>query len=196
MKTDIKILLFEDFETLDAMGPVEVFGELPQSYQITCSSLSGGVISSSHNVSIVTQPITEADDILLIPGGNGVRTLVNNEEYIASLRKLCETAQHVLSVCTGSVLLAKTGLLEGRRATSYKVNFDWAASHGENVAWQRCARWTVDGKYRTSSGISAGIDMALGFVSDMHNRETALKIARNIEYVWNECMDNDPFAVN
>ena len=193
---DVRILLFDGFETLDAMGPAEVFGMLPELYRVTCCSLGGGVIKSSQNVSVLTVPITEAGDILLVPGGFGVRALVKDEGYVAKLKELCEASQHVLTVCTGSVLLAQTGLLFGRQATSYKISFDWASSHGDNVDWRPRARWTVDWKYRTSSGISAGIDMALGFVSDMHGRETALETARKIEYVWNDCMDNDPFAAD
>lgn len=92
----------------------------------------------------------------------------------------------VMTVCTGSALAAAAGLLDGLRATGNKRAFDWAMSMGEKVLWQRDARWTRDGKFYTAAGVSAGIDMALGFVADHFGRERALSIAEGMEYCWNE----------
>jgi putative intracellular protease/amidase len=194
--TDINILLFDGFETLDAMGPAEVFGRLPDNYSVWCRSLTGVTVTSAQNIRFITGPfaITGTNDILLIPGGTGARKLVKDEKYIDELKKICEAARYVLTVCTGSALLAKTGLLDGYRATTNKIAFDWASSQSERVKWQKRARWAVDDKYYTSSGVSAGIDMTLGFISDIHGRETAVEIARQIEYVWNDYMKDDPFA--
>ncbi|MDR2137330.1 MAG: DJ-1/PfpI family protein [Synergistaceae bacterium] len=200
---NVDILLFDGFETLDAMGPAEVFGRLPELFRrISCRSLAGGTVTSSQKIGFVTHSFSGAfensekygENLLLIPGGMGTRSLVNDPGYVAALKKLCEGARYVLTVCTGSALLAKTGLLDGRRATTNKIGFEWASSQGENVRWLKRARWVADGKYYTSSGISAGIDMALGFVADLQGRTAAIEAARQMEYVWNEDGENDPFA--
>jgi transcriptional regulator GlxA family with amidase domain len=182
------------------MGPAEVFGRLPEFYyRLSCRSFAGGTVTSSQKIGFVTESFSgpagvSAENLLLIPGGMGTRALAGDPEYIAGLKNLCEGARYVLTVCTGSALLAKTGLLDGRRATTNKIGFEWASSQGENVRWLKRARWVVDGKYYTSSGISAGIDMALGFVADRHGRAAALEAARQMEYVWNEDRENDPFC--
>lgn len=86
-------------------------------------------------------------------------------------------------MCTGSALLAKTGLLDNRKATSNKNALEWVRSVNENVHWLGQARWVVDEKYYTSSGISAGIDMALGFIADSFGDKRAREIANSIEYI-------------
>ena len=96
-------------------------------------------------------------------------------------------------MCTGSALLAKTGLLDGKKATSNKKAFDWATSFGDNVQWIKEARWTVDGKYYTSSGVSAGMDMTFGFLSDRHGVAFARKVAFEMEYHWLEDKEQDNF---
>jgi transcriptional regulator GlxA family with amidase domain len=98
------------------------------------------------------------------------------------------------TVCTGSALLARTGLLDGRPATSNKLAWDWVVQQGPRVRWQRRARWVDDGNVLTSSGVSAGIDMALSLVERLNGREMAITSARNMEYVWNLDPANDPFA--
>ena len=91
-------------------------------------------------------------------------------------------------------MLAKTGLLNGRRATSNKRAMDWVVSVNPAVNWVHRARWVVDGKFYTSSGVSAGIDMALGFLADRFGQEAAEEAALGAEYLWNRDRDNDPFA--
>lgn len=194
--TKFNIILFDSFETLDAFGPAEVIGRLPQVYSLAFYSLSGGIIKSSQQIPIDTRPLVEIDEsgMLLIPGGMGTRSLVNNSDFIERLKKLAEKAPYVLTVCTGSALLAKTNLLNGIKATSNKMAFEWACSNGTEVNWIKKARWVRDGKYYTSSGISAGMDMTLGFISELHGFECAQNIAKGIEYIWNADKDNDPFA--
>jgi len=193
---NFSILLFDNFETLDVFGPVEVIGRLSQAYQMEFYSESGGLVRSSQGVRTDTLPLTTLRDpgILFIPGGFGIRSEINNPGLIKSITVLSEQAEFVLTVCTGSAMLAKTGLLNGRQATSNKMSFDWVAEQSPDVRWIRKARWLKDGKYYTSSGVSAGIDMTLGWVSDVQGRETAQFIARSIEYIWNEDPSEDPFA--
>ena len=195
--TSFNIILFNDFETLDAFGPVEIIGKLPNVYYLRYCSLNGGIIRSSQQVLVDTLPFAMIDSsgILLVPGGTGTRSLVNDENFIEQLKILSEKVSYVLTVCTGSALLAKTNLLNGMKATSNKMAFKWACSNGTNVNWIKKARWVKDGKFYTSSGVSAGIDMTLGFVSDIHGIKYSQAIAKGIEYIWNSDMDSDPFAV-
>jgi transcriptional regulator GlxA family with amidase domain len=131
--------------------------------------------------------------VLFVPGGFGTRKEVENDPLIHALAKSARNATYVLTVCTGSALLAKSGALDLLRATSNKVAFDWVVQQSEKVKWIRKARWVQDGKFYTSSGVSAGIDMTLGFVSDTVGTEMAEKISKGIEYIWNKDKENDPF---
>jgi len=195
---NVGVLLFEDFETLDVFGPVEILGRLKEFYVINFYSLSGGQIENSHGISISTQPLEEINnglDIFLIPGGHGTRKEIDNILLIDKIREISDLSKFVLTVCTGSALLAKTGLLDGKKATSNKRAFNWVMTNGEDVNWLKNSRWTVDDKYYTSSGVSAGIDMTLGFLGDRHGIEFARQVAFQIEYNWAEDKDNDNFFI-
>ncbi len=191
---DVNILLFDNFETLDIMGPIEIVGRFPEHY-LCYYTLNGGVVTNRHKMELITKPIGEAPEngVLIIPGGMGTRTLVNDEAFLAMLREQCEKAQYVLSICTGSAVLAKAGVLDGKSATSNKMSFSWVKSVSDKVHWQPAARWVVDGKFYTSSGVSAGMDMALGFISDIKGRSEAERVAHEIEYIWNDNSTEDPF---
>jgi len=193
----VGILLFDDFETLDVFGPVEILGRLKDHYQVSFYSQSGGLVKNAHGVAIDTTPlenIIEGTDIFLIPGGFGTRKEVNNNMLVGAIKQISELSKYVFTVCTGSALLAKTGLLDNKIATSNKRAFDWVITNGKNVRWIRRARWTVDDKYYTSSGVSAGMDMTLGFLKDRHGEAFAKDVAFQIEYHWQEDKDNDPFC--
>jgi transcriptional regulator GlxA family with amidase domain len=192
---NINCLLYDEFESLDLFGPVEVFGGIEE-YDIKYFSLEGGPITSSQHTRILTDRASTMDGgILLIPGGQGTWKLVEDDDFIAALKSIVEKSTWCLTVCTGSGLLAKTGLLDNRRATSNKMAFEWAKSTGARVHWVYRARWVVDEKYYTASGVSAGIDMSLGFVADRFGKDAALLRAEHIEYEWQEDKDTDPFAV-
>ena len=197
---NINCLLFNDFETLDLFGPVEVFGKISDCH-INYYSMDGGEIKNDDNIKISTDNINKIEkyDVLLIPGGLGTRALIDDDKFIQQLKSVALKSSWCLTVCTGSLLLAKTGLLDDCEATTnklvFKTAFDWIISNGEKVEWRRMARWVVDKKYYTSSGISAGIDMSLGFISDYFGEEKAREIALRMEYEWNNNKDNDIFAV-
>jgi putative intracellular protease/amidase len=192
----VNVLLFDDFTTLDALGPVEVLSRLKDNTGVTYASVSGGLVRGTGNAQIATVPLSEVKTfgIVLVPGGMGTRKLADDETFLGQLRSLCEKSEFVLSVCTGSALLAKAGVLEDRKATSNKMAWDWVIRQSRRVDWVRKARWVVDGKFYTSSGVTAGIDMALGFVSDRSGQDYAQKIASGLEYLWNSDRDTDPFA--
>src|SRR5947209_20612871 len=135
-----------------------------------------------------------AFDILLIPGGFGTRTAVNNAPFLSQLAAASQRADVTATVCTGSALLARTGLLDNRPATSNKLAWNWVLQQGPQVQWIRHARWVDDGTIITSSGVSAGIDMALSLIARLNGRELALAAARFMEYRWHEDAGDDPFA--
>ena len=194
---NVGVLLFENFETLDVFGPVEILGRLKDFYTISFYSLQGGLIRNQHGVEISTEKL-ESDsnniDLFIIPGGQGTRNEVDNRLLIDSIRRISLLSKYVLTVCTGSALLAQTGLLDNRKATSNKRVFEWVTGCGKSVNWIKHARWTVDDKYYTSSGVSAGMDMTFGFLSDVHGPEFARKAAFEIEYNWSEEKANDNFC--
>ncbi|WP_222852078.1 DJ-1/PfpI family protein [Cyclobacterium plantarum] len=193
---EIAFLLFDNYETLDVFGPVEIFGRLTDLYTLKFYSLDGGIIENKHGVSVLTEKLETVSAnpyLLLIPGGMGTRKEVDNPSLIGQIKEKAGASSYVLTVCTGSALLARSGLLDGRQATTNKRAFSWVESMGPNVNWDKKARWKVDDKYYTSSGVSAGMDMALGFLADRHGIEFARNVAFEIEYNWIEDKDNDSF---
>ncbi len=191
----VTAVLFEGFETLDMFGPVEMLGASGE-FSVEYFAPEGGVVRSYQGVPVVAEPLSEAGEpeVLLVPGGMGVYVMLEDEAFIARIAELSAQAQYVLSVCNGAFIYAKAGVLDGRRATTYKARMDRAESMFPDVKWERSARWTVDGKLYVSSGVSAGTDMALGFIADVCGVECAEKTARYAEYTWNADPANDPFA--
>lgn len=196
-RMQLGMVLFDGFQLLDTFGPLEMFGDLHGRFQITIIGEKPGVVKSSAGpVIAVDQTFATAPklDVVMIPGGGGTRREVNNASFVSSLKTLAEATPHVASICTGAAVLAKTGLLDGRKATTNKRAYAWATSQGPNVKWVPQARWVEDGKYFTSSGISAGTDMALGLIARLLGREAAIDAANAAEYEWNEDSHHDPFA--
>ncbi|KAH7094306.1 DJ-1/PfpI family protein [Paraphoma chrysanthemicola] len=131
-------------------------------------------------------------DVLIVPGGVGTRNDMSAE--IDFVKRMYPSVKAVLSVCTGATILARAGVLEGRRATTNKRAWEWATATGPNVNWIGEARWVVDGNITTGSGISAGIDATYAFVSDNYGENIAQELADSAEYVrWTDA-DHDPFA--
>ncbi len=193
---NINVILFDDFTALDVFGPTEVLGRLKEHFRINYISMNGGIVNGSTGTKIDTVASKEVKefDILLLPGGFGTRKLVGDPIFLDLIRTFAEKSKTVLSVCTGSALLAKAGVLKKRNATSNKISWEWVIQQDPEVHWIRKARWVVDGKFYTSSGVTAGIDMALGFVADTFGPELARKISQSIEHVWKEDKTIDPFA--
>lgn len=191
----IHCLMFDDYETLDLMGPVELLAAIPDA-QLHYVSASGGMVRSrqglrSHTQTLHTLP---TGSILLLPGGMGTRALATNPAFLKTLRGWVDSAGFCLCVCTGAALLAACGSLRGLAATTNKKAFGWVSSLDTQVRWQPVARWVRSGKFYTSSGVSAGMDMALGFIADHHGRPLADSIARHAEYTWHDNPSHDPFA--
>lgn len=133
-------------------------------------------------------------DVLFVPGGPGTRAEVTNSALLGWLHGQSRNAEYVTSVCTGSALLAKAGILDGKRATTNKRAFEWAASQGPRVDWVKEARWVEDDRFFTSSGVSAGMDMALALIQRILGPDAAKEIATWTEYEWHSEASWDPFA--
>jgi len=193
------VVLFEGFELLDVFGPCEAYGihDLGGAFRLTTVAAEAGAVASAQGPSALAEfafdncpPL----DLLLVPGGIGTRREVENAALIAWLRARAARAELVTSVCTGAALLARAGLLDGLRATTNKRAFAWVVSQGPQVHWIKQARWVEDGKFATSSGVSAGIDMALAIIARLVSPDAADKAAIAMEYEWHRDAAWDPFA--
>ncbi|HUO03911.1 MAG TPA: DJ-1/PfpI family protein [Candidatus Binataceae bacterium] len=193
------VVLFEGFELLDVFGPLEAWGMLAMQGQCSVTTVAeraGAVASAQGTKAIADYGFGDCPhlDVILIPGGIGTRNEVKNQSLLDWLKSRAEKAEVVATVCTGTAILARTGLLDGRSATTNKMVFAWVASLGPDVKWIKEARWVEDGKFATSSGVSAGIDMALALIARLYGKETAEKIAIQMEYDWHRDASWDPFA--
>ena len=196
-RLSLAAVLFEGFELLDVFGPLEMFGLLPEQFEIFLIAENGDIVTSRQGPkSLIDYRFEDCPEfnILLVPGGRGTRREVDNPVLLEWLRCQAQTAQFVTSVCTGSAILARAGLLDGRRATTNKAAFEWVASQGERVDWQKQARWVEDDHYFTSSGVSAGIDMSLALIARISGQEIAEQVATWAEYEWHRDPNWDPFA--
>jgi transcriptional regulator GlxA family with amidase domain len=167
----IGVVTFDGFETLDVYGPLGLLvsaalGNPYKAVLISPPNATTDHVSTSSNLPTLTPhklqwPTKEKYDILLIPGGIGNRPLLKNAEFLEILKKNVEAVLAdggtILCVCTGSVLLAATGLLNGKSATTNKKAYDALTPNYPNVQWQRHARWLHDGQIISSSGITAGM---------------------------------------
>ncbi|KAL3495683.1 DJ-1/PfpI family protein [Aspergillus germanicus] len=134
-------------------------------------------------------------DVLIVPGGAGTRFPDIVAPVISFIRTIYPSVQYAFSICNGSGVLARAGILDGKRATTNKILYESTTALRKEVDWVREARWVVDGNVWTASGVSAGIDAALAFVRSLHGEELANAIAREMEYVWDGGDGEvDPFA--
>jgi len=197
MKKTLGIVLYPDFEILDCAGPIEMFGNCTEQLELVVVGPQAGPVRSTQGVSIHADfGLADAPrlDLLLLPGGNGTLAEVANQPFLAWLRERAATAELVMTVCSGSAILAVAGLLDGKRATTNKAWFTTLTESTPAVRWVPKARWVEDGKFVTSSGVSAGIDMALAVIAARFGQETSDLLATMTEYDWHRDPDWDPFA--
>jgi transcriptional regulator GlxA family with amidase domain len=197
MAKTIGALVFSGFELLDLFGPLEMFGMLDDTPDIRMIAKTTSPVASRQGPeSVVNLSLAEAHtfDILLVPGGPGTRPAVEDAELIDWLRNAATSSALVATVCTGSALLARTGCLDNKAATSNKAAFAWVKEQGPKVDWKPEARWVEDGKFLTSSGVSAGMDMALAAIQRLYGNAEAERIATRTEYDWKRDPAWDPFA--
>jgi transcriptional regulator GlxA family with amidase domain len=198
MKT-LAALVFPGFETLDYFGPIEMLGGYGQQTEIITVAKGRDPVPSVHGQRIVVDKVLSEKndyDLLLVPGGDAALAVAQDVETMAWIRQVSAHAERVMAVCTGTVLLGMTGVLDGRRATTNKMDFTRTVPMAPGVHWVKEARWVEDGKFFTSSGVSAGMDMALAVMADLFGMEMADRIARGSEYEWHKDAGRDPFAAS
>ncbi|CAM5734641.1 DJ-1/PfpI family protein OS=Streptomyces tendae OX=1932 GN=GUR47_02560 PE=4 SV=1 [Streptomyces tendae] len=178
----IAIVLFDRFTALDAVGPYETLGRLPDAETVFVAERTGPVRTDTGSLAL-TADRTLADvpspDIVVVPGGPGQTPQMENEALLAWLRAADATSTWTTSVCTGSLLLAAAGLLEGRRATSHWLALDFLRRYGAEPTGQRVV---TDGKYVTAAGVSSGIDMGLTLLGRIAGDDHARAVQLLTEY--------------
>ena len=191
------VLLFPGFELLDAFGPAQMLQLAPGTSPVALIAERPGPVASYYGPeAVAAYGLADCPKLrcLLVPGGRGTRKEVNNERLLRFLAERASQVELLASVCTGAALLARAGVLDGRRATSSKWAFAWVKTQGPRVNWVEQARWVDDGPVVTSSGVAAGIDMALAIIARLDGVQTAAKIALGTEYEWHRDSSWDPFA--
>jgi transcriptional regulator GlxA family with amidase domain len=188
--TTIAIALFPDAEELDWAGPwevlrawqlqfdddVSVFTVADSDQPITCAK--GLRVLADHTWDALPGPV----DVLVYPGGRGTRPQLGDEAIRARLRSMAESGTLMTSVCTGSLVLADAGLLDGRPATTHWGSLDHLGRLGSGVEVRPDDRFIDTGGVVTAAGVSAGIDMALHLVARLHSPERAREVRRYIQY--------------
>ena len=178
----IAILLFERFTALDAVGPYEVLGRLPGARTVFVADRSGPVTTDVGTLALTaTATLDEvtSPDVLVVPGGPGQIARMTDARLLDWLRAVDATTTWTTSICTGSLLLAAAGLLDGRQATSHWLALDQLPAFGAQPTGERVV---FDGKYVTAAGVSSGIDMALTLAGRIAGDGVAQTLQLGIEY--------------
>ena len=185
-KRTVAVVVFNDAEELDFVGPWEVFAYLrnqrPELCDVFTVSEFGGEVRAAKGLRVKADHSFESAppaDVLLVPGGQGRRVEVQNPRMIEFIQASAARAEVAASVCTGAFLLEKAGLLSGRRATTYWAAVEELRATGVTVVPQR---WVDEGNIVTASGVSAGIDMSLYMVGRFWGPEVARHVQKGIEY--------------
>jgi len=194
----VVILLFDEIEVLDFAGPFEVFGVAGKRsgdapFQVFTVAERGPIYARNGLVISPTYLLNDHPkaDIVVVPGGGGIhpggtpygsRREMNNPAVLNWVRRTTNTAELVLSVCTGSFILGKAGLLDGLAATTHFMAVDGMRQAAPNTELRPSERWVDNGKIITSAGISAGIDMSLYVVGKLLGKPVADETARYMQY--------------
>jgi putative intracellular protease/amidase len=179
---DITILLFERFTALDAVGPYEVLRNLPGATVTFVAKAVGPVRTDAGSLAIVADKAiadVTSTDVLVVPGGPGQSDHMEDDELLSWIRAIDATTQWTTSVCTGSLLLAAAGLLDGKHATSHWLALDQLPAYGAEPTLERVVE---QGKVITAAGVSSGIDMGLRLAAHIAGDDVAQMIQLGIEY--------------
>jgi putative intracellular protease/amidase len=178
----IAYLLYDRFTALDIIGPHDVLNSVPGNESIFVAEERGPIRNESDTLSLVADATIDevrSPDIVVVPGGYGNRVLLEHEPLHEWIRAVHENTTWTTSVCTGSLLLAAAGLLEGVPATSHWLARDMLAQFGAQPVSERVVQ---HGKIVTAAGVSSGIDMALWLVQQINGDEVAQAVQLGIEY--------------
>lgn len=196
-KINVGILIFDEVEVLDFAGPFEVFSRTRLLKGAESRRSDDSAPFNPFTISIDSKPLTASGglkiiadysfndfpkiDILIVPGGYGTRTLLNNERLLQWIKAVSAKANITASVCTGSLLLAKAGLLEGKRATTHWGAIEALKSISKDITVINDRR-IVNDEIITSAGVSSGIDMAFMIVENLYGEQVASDTAKYIEF--------------
>jgi transcriptional regulator GlxA family with amidase domain len=188
----LAVLTFDDVEVLDFCGPFEVFSVAsrftdPPAFQVLTVAEKAGPVLACGGLSVNPHrrlADCPAPDLLLVPGGQGTRREMHNPALIDWIKQASAKAELVLSVCTGALLLAKAGLLDGLAATTHHGAVDLLREVAPRTEVHAGRRFVDNGRVVCSAGIAAGIDMSLHVVGRLLGAEVAAKTARHMEYPW------------
>ena len=178
----IAFLLYDRFTALDIIGPYDVLNGMPDAEPVFVAETPGPVRNESGTLALVADRSlqeVQRPDVVVVPGGLGTRRLLRHEPLLEWLRRAHESTVWTTSVCTGSLLLAAAGLLDGAPAATHWLVRDTLASLGARPVRERVVR---HGKIITAAGVSAGIDMALSLVALIHGDAVAQAVQLAIEY--------------
>jgi transcriptional regulator GlxA family with amidase domain len=189
---NVGIFIFPDVEVLDFCGPFEVFSvagrqTAPGAFEVFTVAQTAEPILARNGLGVVPKhAFTDAPpiDLLIVPGGQGTRQLVKNNQVLDWIGRQAQSAELVLSVCTGALLLARCGVLDGLAATTHHGAIELLRELAPNTTVRDDARLVDNGRVITSAGVAAGIDMSFHVLARLVGRETAEKTARYIEYPW------------
>lgn len=192
MRRHAAILVFDEVEVLDFAGPFEVFSVTDEisggtRFAVTLVAESPGTIRARNGLKIVPDHTLESapvPQLLIVPGGYGTRALLKKPALIEWVRRQAKSAEVVLSVCTGALILAQAGLLDGLDVTTHRENLAELARLAPTARVHGDRRFHDHGRIVTAAGISAGIDASLHLVSRLHDVATAQATARYMEYPW------------
>jgi transcriptional regulator GlxA family with amidase domain len=179
----IGILLYDGFQTLDAMGPYEVLSGL-MGVKVSFIGKQKGLIANQRGLKVqVDASIADVDklDILVIPGGTKETFLMSQDTTVLNwIKKIDQTTAYTTSVCTGAWILGATGLLKDKNATTnwYRAE-EMLNMYGAHFKQER---WVKDGKYWTSAGVTAGMDMSLAIINDLMGEKYTQAVMLNLEY--------------
>lgn len=179
---EIAILLFDRFTALDAVGPYEVLRSIPGATVKFVAKQPGPIRTDARSLAITADFALDeitTPDILLIPGGPGQTALMDDQIILDWVRQVHSATRWTTSVCTGSLVLAAAGLLNGLTATSHWLALEFLRAYGAEPSTDRVV---IQGKIITAAGVSSGIDMALKLVSLEFGDELAQMIQLGIEY--------------
>jgi transcriptional regulator GlxA family with amidase domain len=189
MKRNVAILLFDDVEVLDFAGPFEVFAVTEElrgdTFNVFTVAENVGTIRARHGLKIVPHYTLEncpAPQLLIVPGGSGTRPLLHKTAMQEWIRQRAAKAELTMSVCTGALVLAKAGLLDGLRATTHHSCFDLLRELAPRTEIIATERFVDNGRILTAAGISAGIDCALHAVERLLGADAAAATADYMEY--------------
>ena len=204
------VIVYPGFQALDVFGPLDALNSLSLAYPMQLSVIAetldpistkppGSLNNPGTDFSQVVIPNHTFEtapplDVLIVPGGIGNRIASNVEAAIYYIRKIYPTLRYLITVCTGSRMVAEAGVLDNRRATTNKRAWRTTIESRPQVEWVPHARWVVDGNIWSSSGVSAGIDVIFAFIAVEYGKEVAAMIANFMEYERHLDSKWDPFS--